>query len=85
MNKSDVQGSPQSAAPTQDQTPTPKESGVSRTGTQSRALPSDHVCTDAYTHEGATKGESTSPAAPGAGKMQPAAAKGGSDSTARGS
>lgn len=63
MNKSDVQRTPQSARPTQDQTPSSKRgattSPVSKAGSQSGALSSDHVCTDACTHEGATKGNAT--------------------------
>lgn len=88
MNKSDVQGSPRGAATAQDQTPNSKygaaASSASKAGSPSGALPSDHVCTDACTHEGATRGKSTSPVAPGAGKVQPAAARGGNDSTAGG-
>ena len=60
-------------------------SDASKTGTQSGALPNDHVCTDACTHEGATKGKSTSPSAQEADKAVPAAAKSGNDATARGS
>jgi len=88
MNKPDVQRTPQSATPIQDQALSPKHgaapSAASKAGNQSGALPGDHVCTDACTHEGATKGKSTTTSAPHGAKPVPAAAKGSNDSTARG-
>ncbi len=87
MNRSDVQRAPQSAAPALDQTPSSKHDAAtsiaSKAGIQSGAEPGDHVCTDACTHEGATKGKSTSPSTPGAVKPAPAAAKSGNDATGR--
>ena len=87
LNKSDLQRVPKSATPAHDRTPSSKRGAMASTvlklGSQSGAVPSDHVCADACTHEGATKGKSTSPSAPGTVKAVPPAAKGGNESTAR--
>lgn len=89
MDKSDVKRGLDGAAPAQGQAPNSKhaqaESATAKPASHSGAdQRSDHVCTDACTHEGATKGKATTTSsAPGPMKVTPPAAKGSNESAGR--
>jgi hypothetical protein len=87
MNKSDVRAGPERGAAAQAHTLGIKHgaaaSPAGKPGSQLGAGSSDHVCTDACTHEGATQGKSNSSVAPGAPMPMPDAAKASHESTAR--
>jgi len=86
MNKPDVLHSVQGAAHGQDQTGASKHgAGVSpssKSAGKPETDPKAHVCTDACTHDGATKGVSTS-AEKSAAKAAAAAPKTGNDAATR--
>ena len=87
MNQPHVQHSAQSAAHGQDQTDVSEHNAAGYSSSKAAAKPEAefkaHVCTDACTHEGATKGSATSFEKSAAAKATPGAPKSGYDAAAR--